>query len=84
MESIPVMTGRLSLPAGIAGNDAHNLIMIEGLADEGGDQTLLEDPFNGRIILVEVAGNDDEWQVGIGFTELPGQLETINIRQLGV
>ena len=76
--------GRLSLPAGIAGNDAHDLIMIERLADEGGDQPLLEDPFNGRIIRVEVAGNDDDRQMGIGFTELPGQLETIDVRKFGV
>ena len=80
MESIPVMAGRLSLPVGVVGNDAHNLIMIEGLADEGGDQTRLEGPFNGRIILVEVTGNDDDRQMGIGFTELPGQFETVNIR----
>ena len=84
MEPVPMITGGLSLPAGIAGNDAQNLIMIEGLADEGGDQTLLEDSFNGRIILVEVAGNDDDGQMGIGFPELSGQFETINIRQLGV
>jgi hypothetical protein len=84
MESIPAMTGRLSLSAGFMGNDAHNLIMIEGLADKGGDQTRLENPFNGRIILVEVAGNDDDRQMGIGFTELPGQLETINVRKFGV
>ena len=84
MESIPAMTGRLSLPAGVAGNDAHNLIMIEGLADEGGDQTLLDNPFNGRIILVEVAGNDDDRQMGVGFTELPGKIETINVRKFGV
>ena len=80
MESIPAIKGRLSLSAGIAGNDVHNLIMIEGLADKGGDQTRLENPFNGRIIRVEVAGNDDDRQMGIGFTELPGQIETVNIR----
>ena len=84
MESIPAMTGRRSLPAGIAGNDAHNLIMIEGLANEGGDQPLLEDPLNGRIVLVEVAGNDDDRQMGIGFTELPSKLETIDVRKFGV
>ena len=84
MESIPVMAGSLSLPAGIAGNDAHNLIVIEGLADEGGDQTLPEDPFNSRIILVEVAGNDGDRQAVIGFTEFPGQLETVNVRKFSV
>ena len=84
MEYIPVVTGGLSLPGGETRNDAHNLIMIEGLADEGGDQIILGNPFNGRIILVEVAGNDDDRQVSIGFTELPGQFEPINIRQLGV
>ena len=35
MEPIPVMKGSLSLPVSEVGNDAHNLIMIEGLADEG-------------------------------------------------
>jgi hypothetical protein len=34
MEPIPVMKGSLSQPVGEVGNDAHNLIMIEGLADE--------------------------------------------------
>lgn len=58
------------------GNDAHNLIMIEGLAYKGVDQPLLEDAVNGRFILVEVAINGDERQMGVGFTELPGKLET--------
>lgn len=31
MESIPVIEGRRSLPAGETGNDAQNLIVIEGL-----------------------------------------------------
>ena len=84
MESVPAMTGRLSLPAGFVGNDAYDFIMIEGLADEGSDQTRLENPFNGRIILVEVAGNDDDRQMGVGFTELPGKIETINVRKFGV
>ena len=61
-----MMKGRLSLSAGIAGNDAHNLIMIEGLADEGGDQPRLEGPFNGRIVRVEITGNDDDRQFGVG------------------
>src|SRR3989339_728476 len=84
MEPLPVMKGRLSLPAGMAGDDAYNLIMIEGLADEGGDQTLPKDPFDGRIILVEVAGNDHDRQMGICLTELPGQVETIDVRKFGV
>ena len=78
------MAESLFLPGGIAGNDAHNLIMIEGLADKGSDQTRLENPFNGRIIRVEVAGNDDDLQMGVGFTELPGKIETINVRKFGV
>jgi hypothetical protein len=55
MEPIPVMKGSLSLPAGMTGNNGHNLILIEGLADECVDQPLLQDPFNDRIILVKVA-----------------------------
>jgi len=81
MESIPAMSGSLSLPAGVVGNDAHDFIVIEWFADKGGDQTRLQSPVNGRIILVEVAGYDDDRQMGIGFAEFPGQLEAINIRQ---
>ena len=39
MESIPVMTGGLSLQGGKAGNDAHNSIVIERLAEKGSDQS---------------------------------------------
>jgi hypothetical protein len=50
MESIPVIAGRLSLPAGKTGNDAQNLIVVERFADEGVDQTLPENPFEGLSV----------------------------------
>ena len=84
MEYIPVMRGGLSLPWYVAGKDAHNLIVIEGLADEGGDHARLESSLNGQVVLVKVAGNNDDGQMDICFAQLPGQFETIAVRQFGV
>jgi len=68
----------------VESDDAHDLIVSEGFTDEGGDQSRLEGLFNGQVILVEVTGYDDNGEVGVGFLELPGQIETIDVRQFGV
>ena len=39
MESFLVMTGSLALQGGEAGNDAHNPIVLERLAEKGSDQS---------------------------------------------